>query len=268
MVSSAICRYEHFNSDWYRDAGLALGIPPGVSPDIHVSYRKHWEWCSIFATLKARGMLEQGRRGIGFAVGTEPLASAMANTGAEILATDLHVDESNERWSETGQHAQSLESLWHPEFVDEATFWNRVSFRPADMNRLDEFEDESFDFAWSACALEHIGDLDAGLNFVVNAMRLLKPGGIAVHTTEYNLSSNDDTVTQGDCIYRRRDIDRLDYMLRPYKCGLEPIDFNAGTHPYDLDYDAPPYSTTKSRHLKLLLHGYVCTSMLLVVRKA
>lgn len=268
MLRSAICRYDHFNTDWYRDAGLALGIPPGVSSDVHVSYRKNWEWCAIYEALSSRGMLTEGRSGIGFAVGTEPLASAMASRGARILATDLHIEQSNERWSETGQHATSLDALWHPDLVSEREFKDRVSFQFADMNDLDAFEDESFDFTWSSCALEHIGDLDAGLNFVVNAMRLLKPGGVAAHTTEYNLSSNDSTILRGDCIYRRRDIEQLDYMLRPHKCGLEPVDFDAGTHTYDLDYDAPPYSTTKSRHLKLLLHGYVCTSMLLVVRKA
>lgn len=213
-------------------------------------------------------MLVEGKKGLGFAVGTEPLAAAFASRGVSVVATDLHSGASTEDWAETGQHAASLESLIHPHILDEERFRQLVSFQPADMNHLEEFEDESFDFVWSSCALEHIGNLDAGLSFVVNATRLLKPGGMAAHTTEYNVSSNRDTITEGDCIYRRQDIERLDYSLRPVRCGLEPVDFNAGVHSYDLDYDTPPYFGEGPRHIKLLLGGYVSTSMLLVVRKA
>ncbi len=268
MLSSTVCRYEHFNSDWYRTTGAVMGIPAGVSPDVHASYRKWWEWCAIFETLSSRGMLARGKSGLGFAVGQEPLASAFASRDVHILATDLHVDASTGDWAQTGQHAANLDALYHPGIVDERRFRDLVKFQPADMNHLDEFESESVDFVWSSCALEHIGDLDAGLNFVVNATRLLKPGGIGVHTTEYNVSSNMETVTSGDCIYRRQDIERLDYMLRKGRCGLEPVDFDAGVHPYDLDYDEPPYFQPGSRHIKLLLGGYVSTSMLLVVQKA
>ena len=48
------------------------------------------------------------------------------------------------------------------------------------------------------------------MDFVINSMRVLKPGGVAVHTTEFNLSSNDDTIEARDlCVYRRRDIELL-----------------------------------------------------------
>jgi SAM-dependent methyltransferase len=245
-----------------------MGIAPCVSPDLNASYRKWWEWCAIFEALSSRGMLVRGKRGLGFAVGTEPLAAAFASRGTHVLATDLHIGASTGDWADNGQHAGSLEALAHPEIIDDARFRELVSFQPADMNHLDEFESESFDFTWSSCALEHIGKLEDGLNFIVNAMRLLKPGGVAVHTTEYNVSSNEGTIMQGDCIYRRQDIERLDYALRPHRCGLEPVDFNAGVHPYDLDYDSPPYFSDGPRHIKLLIGDYVSTSMVLIIRKA
>jgi len=54
-----------------------------------------------------------------------------------------------------------------------------------------------FDFCWSASAFEHFGSIDQGLAFIERIIECLKPGGRAVHTTELNVSSNDDTVAEG-----------------------------------------------------------------------
>ena len=87
-------------------------------------------------------------------------------------------------------------------------------------------------------------------------------------TTEYNVSSNEDTITEAaDVIYRRRDMEELDGRLRKIGCGLEPIDFSAGTHPYDLLFDRAPYGQSGRPHIKLELGGHICTSMLLVAVK-
>lgn len=125
-----------------------------------------------------------------------------------------------------------------------------------------------YDFLWSSCAFEHLGTLDGGLDFVVSAMRLLKPGGIAVHTTEFNVSSNNDTLAEGpDCLYRRRDFENLDYRLRRIGCGLDPIDYFAGTDPNDLRFDRAPFFQRGNVHIKLEIGGFVCTSILLAARK-
>ena len=72
-----------------------------------------------------------------------------------------------------------------------------------------------FDFTWSSCAFEHLGNLAAGCDFVVEQMRCLAPGGVAVHTTELNVSSDDRTVESGATVlYRRRDIEDLAARLR------------------------------------------------------
>ena len=135
------------------------------------------------------------------------------------------------------------------------------------MNDIDHL-DGGYDFLWSSCAFEHLGSLDLGLQFVENAMRLLKPGGIAVHTTEYNVGSDDDTVSVGpNCIYRKRDLEQLDRRLRRVGCGIERMDFDAGTHIYDLDYDTAPFFESGKVHLKLEVDGHVCTSFLLIAHK-
>lgn len=267
MLSSTVCRYEHFLTDWYERWTTKLGFPLEVSPENPQGYRKNWEYCAILEAIDNRGLLQPGKKGLGFAVGREPIPSVLASYGVEVLATDLMSERVEPGWVETGQHADTLDALYHPALVERAVFERFVSFSPADMNNLEGMSG-GYDFLWSSCAFEHLGSLEQGLAFVETAMRLLKPGGYAVHTTEYNVSSDTETVSEGSaCIYRKQDMDILDRRLRKIGCGIEKINFDAGTHPYDLLYDTPPYYSDGTVHIKLELDGHICTSMLIVARK-
>ncbi len=267
-MQASICRYDHFLSPWYERWTAKMGLSAAVSPEHNAPYRKIWEWCAILETLHSRGLLQPGRKGLGFAVGREPLPAVMASLGVRVVASDLMRDQSNADWISSGQHASSLEDLYKSEIVDRAQFDDCVSFVPIDMNNLDSVGG-GYDFLWSSCAFEHLGSLDHGMNFVCNAMRLLNRGGIAVHTTEYNVSSDEDTIETGDSvIYRKSDIERLDRRLRKNRCGLEPINWTIGSHVFDLDYDSEPYFEPGRVHIKLELHGYVSTSMLIIAVKA
>ena len=131
------------------------------------------------------------------------------------------------------------------------------------MNAIPE-DLRGFDFTWSSCALEHLGSLGAGTDFVVRQMECLRPGGTAVHTTEYVLTSTDDTVEAGGTVlYRRRDIEALVARLRDAGHAIE-VDFTEGDSPDDLHVDVPPYSDV---HLRTRLGAYVTTSLALVVTK-
>lgn len=272
MLGSIVCRYDHFLTEWYAKWAPELGLdqPSEADPEsprrnIH---RKVWEWCAISQALHERDMLRPGRSGCGFAVGREPLPSLFAAYGVDVLATDAPPDAGSSTWEETGQYAASLDALHTPRLVGRAEFDRRVSFRPADMRDLRDLPFEAFDFVWSSCSFEHLGTLEAGLEFVEAANRLLKPGGVAVHTTEYNVSSNDATLTTGpQVIYRRRDIEELDRRLRLRRCGLARLDLDPGDHRYDLDYDIPPYHVGGRKHVKLVIDDFVATSVLLIVRK-
>jgi SAM-dependent methyltransferase len=211
-------------------------------------------------------MLQPGRRGLGFAVGREVLPSAFAARGVQVLGTDLGADESD--WSATNEYAQSREHLYHPALVDRAAFDACVRFQPADMRDFGGFADSGFDFVWSSCSFEHLGSLQAGLDFVLDSLRLVKPGGCAVHTTEFNVASNTETMEcGGSVIYRKQDIEKLGYLLRLRSAALEQVDFDAGSHEYDIDYDYPPYWVHGRKHIKLLLPPYIATSILLIIRK-
>ncbi|WP_158258438.1 methyltransferase domain-containing protein [Rhodopila globiformis] len=269
MLTSMVCRYADFHQDWYVRWAEAMGLEVSIrdtKAEERNTHRKAWEWCAIAEALQERGLLRPGRSGIGFAVGTEPLASVFAAEGVSILGTDLASDPAG--WSNTNQHASSLEELYHNGLVSRGVFDANVKFQPVDMKDLSVLSGLNADFVWSSCSFEHLGSLEAGLNFVLEAMQCVKPGGYAVHTTEYNVSSNSATLTSGpSVIYRRQDIESLSYALRSIGCALETPDFDPGSHRYDIEFDYPPYFYNGRKHIKLLLGQYVSTSMLLIIRK-
>ncbi len=270
MLISTVCRYEDFFSDWYVKWIPRLSLAsPTIDPSSPggTAQRKAWEWCAIAQALEERGMLAPGKSGCGFAVGTEPLPSAFAARGVQILATDQPVEGTSE-WAIGNQHSSSREALHRPDIIARPEFEQRVRFRPVDMRDLALPWGETYDFVWSSCSLEHLGSLDAGMAYVLNAMELVKPGGVAVHTTEFNLSSNTATLDSGSSvIYRRQDLERLDTRLRACSCGMARLDLYGGDHQHDLEFDYPPYFTHGRQHVKLLLDGHISTSVLMIIRK-
>lgn len=272
MLNSMVCRYADFLQDWYKakEADLKIrDIYRGHSAtEVDFVGRKFWEWCAIAQALEERDMLEPGRSGLGFAVGTEPLASYFASKGCRILATDLDTGKSNAGWIERNEHAASLDAIYYPQLLDRRQFDRLVDFQFADMRTLEGLSGD-YDFIWSSCALEHLGTLRAGENFVLNASRLLKPGGVAVHTTEFNVRSNTSTIVKGEnVIYRQRDILSLSSSLQKLGMKLVPPNFDAGDHRFDLDVDTPPYFVSGKPHIKLEIAGHVSTSFLLIIEKA
>ena len=265
------CRYSDFATESYRSIERDLKIrqiyPWHSAASQDFANRKFWEWCQIAAVLDEFGKLQYGSKGLGFAVGTEPLASYFAARGCDILATDLSTALSSQGWIDRNEHAESLENIFYKELVSRDEFDRRVVFKPADMRTLQGI-DGQYDFLWSSCALEHLGSLDAGFQFIEKSLELLKPGGIAVHTTEYNVSSNADTVAVGDnVIYRRSDIEDLYEKLSGTAYRMAEPDFDCGNSQQDFEPDLPPYFQGDKYHIKLLMDGFVATSYLLIIER-
>lgn len=229
-------------------------------------HRKQWEFCFILQALKQHNMLEEGRRALGFGVGLEPLAAVFADRGVSVLATDLEPEEALDAgWVNTAQHAVSKASLNDRHICDAETFDRLVDFRFMDMNAIDRDLDGQFDFVWSACAFEHLGSIMHGLEFVINSVKCLKPGGVAVHTTEFNCSSDSDTLDNASTVlFRKRDFLLLERRLKLMGAEME-FNFNLGQQPLDLHIDTPPYS--EDDHLKLQIQRWAVTSFGLIVRK-
>lgn len=229
-------------------------------------HRKQWEFCYILQALRVHGMLEPGKRALGFGVGLEPLAAVFASRGVEVLATDLEPQEAKDAgWVATAQHAHNKASLNERAICEPAAFDRLVDFRFMDMNAIDKELEGQFDFVWSACAFEHLGSIMQGLEFVINSIKCLKPGGVAVHTTEFNCSSDKDTLDNASTVlFRKRDFLWLQQRLRAMGAEVE-FNFNLGQQPLDVHLDVPPYKADD--HLKLQIQRWAATSFGLIVRK-
>lgn len=239
-----------------------MGVDAGRRYD-----RKVWEWVYTLQVLETHGLLRPGTRGLGFGVGREPLAALMAKRGCDVVATDLPAaaDDAAE-WSGSGQHAAQLADLNPDDLCPPDVFAQRVRFRPMDMRRVDPSL-RGFDFVWSSCALEHLGTLQRGVEFIRASLDTLRPGGVAVHTTEYNAGSNSLTLPAGSVVlYRRRDIVRLADDLRRDGHAIE-LNLSMGSDPIDRFVDTPPYHRGPN-HLKLVVGTFVATSLGLTIRKA
>lgn len=229
-------------------------------------HRKLWEWVFVVHHLLSSGVVAPGSRGLGFGVGEERLPALFASLGAQVMATDApHDIGAAAGWIETGQHLSSLSRIRYTDLVDGEVFDANVAFRTCDMNDIPS-DLVGFDFNWSSCCFEHLGSLEAGCDFILRAVDTLRPGGIAVHTTELNLSSNDETVVAGDTvIYRIRDIKELIRRLRDRGHDASPFVLGPTAQYWDHYVDTPPYQG--GVHLKLLLENWVCTSVGIVVRR-
>ncbi len=229
------------------------------------THRKQWEFCYILQVLSVRGKLSPEFRGLGFGVGEEPLAAVFAARGVEVTATDLAVEQAAEvGWAQSGQHAKMLGDLNRRGICPADQFATRVRFETADMKAISAAF-QNYDFTWSACALEHLGSLADGQDFILESLRTLRPGGVAVHTTEFNVDNDGDTLDRGGTVlFRRRDIKAIleKAIALGYRCSAN---WNLGAGRLDTYVDLPPYS--QDEHLKLSIEPYVTTSIGLVFEK-
>lgn len=261
--TSSLCHQTHFGYEQYRFWTKALKEAPKYQ-------RKQWEFVFIAQVLYERGYLVPDKKGLVFGAGEEQLPALFASFGVEVVATDQPADAASASgWASTKEYTYDISALNQNGICTDRMFRELVSYRPVDMNALPDDLDGQFDFCWSACAFEHLGSLEKGLSFVRNAMRTLRPGGLAVHTTEFNLSSNEDTIeTEGLSIYRRRDIERLIASLGELGYVVAPIDWSLlGEGFAEMVIDLNPYLARGEPHIRLLIGQYDCTSIGLIIEK-
>lgn len=271
-LTSRSCRQSDIEQDWLRYWCRVLYCYPHY-------HRKLWEDCFVLQALWENGLLEPGRRGLGFAVGQEWLPSVFARRGIAVMATDLESEDSRaQEWLRTDQHGAGAAKnrLYVEHLLDRETFTRQVRFRAVDMAALPDDLEGPYDFLWSVCAFEHLGTLEKGLFFVERAMRYLRPGGIAVHTTELNLDDTAETVSTGRTVlYQRRHLDALGERLARAGHTMLPLDSTAGEGVLDRYVDLPPFAEERHAlgemhppHLRLAFRGFPATSVGLIIRAA
>lgn len=259
---SKCCNYFDFEQDWFKTLMKKLSLTSNRA------HRKDWEFCFISHVLDTKKMLEKGKRGLGFAVGMEPLPSFFASKGCSIVASDLWKENEFNLWAQTAQNALGDKSkLYFSDIIKKDDFEERVSYINLDMNNIPDDIGE-FDFCWSSCAIEHVGSLELSKQFMKNMIRVLRPGGLAVHTTEFNLWSNEDTIEKGlSVIYRKKDFEELRDWYEHNGCEIE-LSFKRGSRPVETYLPFPPYSKDDTRdHLNLIIDNYASTSYGIIVKK-
>lgn len=276
--------------------------------------RKIWELLYIYQMLKLSGMLSNNKKGLGFGCGEERTVPVLAKLNCKLTCTDLSLTDAEDKgWAVkkplpkkdsifkrgyryflkkiglkqiekekkvevANQHCLNLESYrqFTPKICNFDVLEKNIEVDVCDMNNIDpKFKTGEFDFIWSCCAFEHLGNIQNGLDFIVNSMECLKPGGIAIHTTEFNVDSlNDDfdgTTLEADNLvfYRKSDFDELEARLAKLGHHMYSIDYTLGTMIVDKFIDFPPYTNTNlfPTHLKLKLGGHVASCIGIVIKK-
>ncbi len=266
-IKSKLCTQADIESDWAIFWANELKWPS-------VYHRKFWELLYVTQSLWSAGKLVSGARGLGFGCGAESLPSLFAKYGATILATDLPASRPEaEVWSAGGQHASSVEALRKRAICPDEKRLETIEFRPLDMNDIDRDLDGGFDFCWSLCALEHLGSIDKGFDFIRNSLRTLKPGGVAVHTTEFTFDPGPVRDNNPCVLFTKDRLVEFAERLRREGFTVAEFDFSPGDGDLDGFADIPllPAQTAhiaRSRsllHLKICIDGYVCTSVGLTV---
>lgn len=270
-LSSHLCRSRDFNEPWLHYWADALRIAP-------IYHRKIWEDCYVLQSLHDAGVLREGSRGLGFAVGIEKLPSLFASRGLRVTATDLDpTDQRAAGWVKTTQNAQAKRTLHYPELLDEARFDDAVDFTFADMTKIGEDLHQGYDFCWSVCALEHLGSIEAGLGFILESTRCVRPGGYCVHTTEYNLDQIGPTIDNwGTVLFQRKHIEQLAVRLAAAGHELVELDLTPGSDILDGIVDVPPFlhhprsdaAYPRAPHLVVSVDGKPSTSLGLLIRVA
>lgn len=244
QATCRLCSSSDIYSLWHRRLAASLRSN-------NYKLRKIWEWTYTIQVLYDHGYLSAGSTGLGFGCGTEPLASCFANFVDHLLITDAppHIIE-GKGWSDTNQHTANLEQAKHEWLATRDRMDKVMDFEFADMNNIPPAFFGRFNFVWSSCALEHLGSKHLGLHFIVQSALCLKPGGMAVHTTEYDLSGqstidNWETVLFNENDFRVTLVNMLNSLNEndsDARYELCPFDLRRGKAFIDGYVDIPPYS--------------------------
>jgi 2-polyprenyl-3-methyl-5-hydroxy-6-metoxy-1,4-benzoquinol methylase len=241
-------------------------------------HRKVWELAYVLQAIHEHGHIREGARGLGFGCGVEPLPSYLAAHRVSVTMTDLPQSEAAEAgWSATNQHAATASMAFQPHLVSREQFDENVTLRAVDMNAIPQ-DLSGYDFCWSICALEHLGSIEQGLAFIENALNTLKPGGLSVHTTEFNISAEGATVDNWPTVlFQQKHFETLATRLRALGHDVAALDFALGDRPLDRFIDLPPFHHDLPddlaewlggpQHLKVAVDGFAATCYGLIIRK-
>jgi 2-polyprenyl-3-methyl-5-hydroxy-6-metoxy-1,4-benzoquinol methylase len=251
----------------------------GELKSARIFHRKLWEFAYVLQAVYEHGHLHPGARGLGFGCGEEPLPSYFASRGLDVTVTDLDPGDAAARgWIDTNQHTSSRDMVYQKHLVSRDEFDRHISLRHVDMNAIPA-DLRGYDFCWSICALEHIGTIRKGLDFVENSLETLRPGGVAIHTTEFNFLNDAYTIDDWPTVlFQKQHFRELAERLERKGYQVAALDFDPGHKPLDKFIDIPPYQynwtayqreiwESDIQHLKVTIDGFACTCFGVIIRR-
>ncbi len=269
-ASAADCEDERYLAWWRLFENLPVGTAPGQPGGPSPYNRKIWEWALIAQSIEQLGLMTPGHTAVGFGCGNEPMPALLASRGMTVLATDQAVETGGE-WALSNELMHGLDGLSREHLIGRAALAKAVSLRNVDMNAIPE-DLGMFDVAWSSCVIEHLGSPSRGLDFVLESLNMVRPGGVAVHTTELELTRKKRTMDYGNCaVYRLQDL--LSFEERVKSSGYDAsfnfyVSMDSAHDRWISMVNAPGGSALDEiDHLKLLLGDSVTTSFGLIIRK-
>lgn len=189
-----VCRVTDGGNPLWRRGYEDLGFP--ASPERF--HRKIWEFNQALYGLRRLRRLAPAATALGIGCGHEELMYFLANRIARVVATDLY------EGGFLGGEGEA-DVLQHP--AKYAPFRFREDhLEVRQMNALAlQFEAGSLDFVFCLSSLEHFGSEADKLTALREMQRVLKPGGVAVLTTEVVLNR----LGRGSQYFQRETLTRL-----------------------------------------------------------
>jgi SAM-dependent methyltransferase len=255
---SSVCNPEHWNDRFWRRCldSMAFRASFGViGPEIQ--HRKVWEWVQGLAALARLGCLRPSAHALGVAAGHEPPIYWLASRVAQVYATDLY----------SGVfvgHEASPDVLRDPDKYAPYPYpRERVRFLPMSGTHIC-FGDQTIDFVFSFCSIEHFGSRANSRRALQEMARVLRPGGVAVVSTEVLLN---DVAPQPE-IFSPWEL--YEELVAPSGLLLIGDIAPANLAPYCADPvdTSDPASTAASRpHFVLRAEEALFTSVMMVLQK-
>ena len=236
-------------TDWYKE--LAPQLCEGT-----LLHRRAWEFVSTARVIRDLGKLGEGKRGIALHVGNQPVSGYLAKRATELIITEPLDGDGN-------RDATRRECTAH---IDD--YNKRVQLMKADlMNPPEEFLRSDFDFLFSGNVENAVGNVNRAKQVIMTYARMLRSGGIAVHTIENFAISrlNGDGESR---IWTKADVDDIGQRVEGVGLRLMPIHWGISrTTPEGMIVDSPPFDNRLRPHFKLWMDETVVTTMMLVFEK-
>lgn len=241
------------SADWQDEAFQATAVLLQLDP---IRNRKVWEFIQVYAGLQQLGLLHGQATALGLGVGHEPLIYAFANVCDRVTASDLY---ESEEWATASMGTQEVyERNPFPYAAD------RLEVRHMDMTRI-EYPDNSFDFIWSCCAIEHVNNFQALYQVYQEIHRVLKPGGVAALTTEFNvtdLPSYEPNMLFTDRHWIQHWLTGDQPLIRGFEL-IDSIDYALSSHPDN----GPVSRLTPDAGMQVYCNDIVLNSIAFFLRK-